>query len=72
MKGGPRDPARLHYGRGLDAAAKDPTSTLIVGEVFGPVEKKLRLHREYSIKLMLAWESVCRFEDSLPAFEHDC
>jgi Na+/proline symporter len=25
---------------------------------------KLRLYRKYSIKLMLAWESVCRFEDS--------
>jgi hypothetical protein len=26
--------------------------------------RKLRLHRKYSIKLMLAWESVCRFDDS--------
>jgi hypothetical protein len=26
---------------------------------------KLRLHRKYSIKLMLAWES-CRFESLLP------
>lgn len=37
-----------------------------MGETTGPVEKKLRLHRDYSIKLMLAWESVCRFTSRHP------
>jgi hypothetical protein len=27
-----------------------------------PVEMKLRLYRNYSIKLMLAWEKCCRFD----------
>lgn len=26
----------------------------------GPVEARLRLHRDYSIKIMLAWETCCR------------
>jgi len=35
-------------------------------EICGPVETKLRFKTvKDSIKLMLAWESVCRFDDSL-------
>lgn len=30
------------------------------GDHEGPVEMKLRLYRNYSIKLMLAWETCCR------------
>lgn len=35
--------------------------SVLAGDVVA-VATKLRLYREYSIKLMLAWESVCRFE----------
>jgi hypothetical protein len=48
---------------------------LASGKISHPVEMKLRLHRKYSIKLMLAWESVCRFEyfpSPIPHSEANC
>lgn len=41
------------------------------GDRMGLVEMKLRLYRNYSIKLMLAWETCCRSDQtpsSLPRF----
>lgn len=33
----------------------------------GLVEMKLRLYRDYSIKLMLAWETCCRSDSTSPS-----
>lgn len=44
---------------------RDPTSLVLGGDRVALVEMKLRLYRNYSIKLMLAWETCCR-SDTLP------
>ena len=48
--------ARLHYGRGLQAIVMDPPlNDTSFREILTPLPRlKLRLHRNYSIKLMLA------------------
>lgn len=55
-----------HYGRRVEAALRDPTTDRCSMSYFLPegdvaaASTKLRLYREYSIKLMLAWETCCR------------
>lgn len=61
-----------HYGRGLEASvSRTPTFSRdgrvsSVNGVLGFVEMKLRLYRNYSIKLMLAWEMCCRSASITP------
>jgi len=68
-----------HYGRRVETEApRDPTplpflsltkQREIRGEILASflVKTKLRLYRNYSIKLMLAWEMCCRSDHRQPS-----
>jgi hypothetical protein len=52
-----------HYGRRIETASPESNLPIplfgdSVGDLRGLVDMKLRLYRNYSIKLMLAWESA--------------
>jgi hypothetical protein len=60
---------RLTTGADMKQRWRHPTPgnhASLPGEMLRFVDLKLRLHRNYSIKLMLAWEMCCRSTLSPP------